>query len=112
MRIKPIKDFILMKLAVEEKTKVAGIELTIGRAKGAKEWDAQTLTGIAIEVGPDVRDVNVGDECVFRGDAGRWVDRDLVEESEGKTHRIMDESEVLAIVDRELSTMPQPVEAI
>jgi len=58
-----------------------------------------TRVGIVQEVGPDVMKVKVGDKFLILFHAGSVIDS--IEEylSQDDTHRIIDESEILAIVD-------------
>lgn len=73
--MKPLKDYVLVKEAKEEATTESGLILTGNVEKGSKP-------GIVEAVGPDVKDVKIGDKIALAWEKGMRVKQSTVLVSE------------------------------
>lgn len=102
VKITPVSGKLLIKIEkLADQTK-SGIKLV----KTGAEWQNETLLAEIVAKPEDNHDVEVGQVVVVRGDAGRWIDPELVEDRE-YTYRIIEKDEVIGIVTN--ASNPSPV---
>ena len=63
-----------------------------------KEWKQPVIEAEVLSVGPEVREVEVGDVALIQGHAGKWMDGSMMTDDPDLTHRIIDEDDVHAII--------------
>lgn len=87
MKIKPLKDRVLLKLVDPEEKTASGLSIP----KTAQE---KTLEGVVVELGEDQGfSVKAGDKVMYNKHAGTPVKID------GVDHLIIDEDDIIAIVE-------------
>jgi len=94
--ITPVKGKVLIKLeGIKSETK-SGIKLV-----NTKEtWQNETLLAEIVGKHADNHDVEIGEVVVVRGDAGRWIDPELMQDDD-YIYRIIDEEEIIGVVNQE-----------
>lgn len=100
MNYKPLGSRVLIKVLTRTEIEIAGITLAVSRGvnkygKAPKETDEQILHCEVLKKGDSALDVEIGDVVIIAGYAGRWIDADIADAPQ--THRIVDESDILAI---------------
>lgn len=95
VNIKPVSGKLLIKIEkLGEETK-SGIKLV----KQGPEWQNETLLAEVMAKPDDNKEVEAGQVILIRGDAGRWIDPELVEDRD-YTYRIIDKEEIIAVVEQ------------
>jgi co-chaperonin GroES (HSP10) len=82
--MKPLRDLIFIQLDDESNQTASGLYLV-------KTWDTLPPTGTVTAVGPDVKDVSVGDHVIFMNYASIDTDKADI--------RIVKEEHVLGVID-------------
>lgn len=91
--ITPVQGRVFIKVEkLAEQTK-SGIKLV----KQGAEWQNETLLAEIVNKHDKDADIEVGQVVLIRGDAGRWVDPELVGDRD-YTYRIIDKDEIIGIV--------------
>jgi hypothetical protein len=100
--VKPLGSKLLVALLplYSSDARVGGVSLTL--VDGKRHWDHKTRKAKVLGVGPRVKEIRTGDEVLFTGAAGRWVDDPVAECAQDTTqYRSVEENEVLAILEKE-----------
>lgn len=101
--ITPVGGKVLIKIEKQADQTKSGIKLV----KQGPEWNNETLLAEIVSKNEKDNEIEIGQIAVIRGDAGRWIDPELVEDREF-TYRIIDKEEIIAIVNQQ----PASLEAV
>lgn len=91
--ITPVANRVFIKLEKFGDTTKSGLKIV----REGQQWQENTVLAEIMAKNEADKEIEVGQVVIIRGDAGRWIDPELVEDNEF-VYRIIDKEEIIAVV--------------